>query len=87
MKTANTNNSLRPLRFMGRRFRELIYMLSSFPVLLALFVIVTAALSTGAFIPLAIIVILALLAAMEFMARFEIGRTNLLLRTELSMSK
>lgn len=72
---------------MGRRFRELIYMLSSFPVLLALFVIVTAALSTGAFIPLAIIVILALLAAMEFMARFEIGRTNLLLRTELRMSE
>jgi signal transduction histidine kinase len=78
---------MRPLHFIASRFRELIYILSSFPVLLALFVIVTTALSTGAFIPLAIVVILVLLAAMEIMARFEIGRTNLLLRSDIRNSE
>jgi signal transduction histidine kinase len=87
MNTETSKESMRPLRFIARRFRELIYMLSSFPVLLALFVLVTMALSTGAFIPLAIIVILGLLAAMEIMARFEVGRTNALLKSDLRVSE
>jgi signal transduction histidine kinase len=73
--------------FIARRFRELIFIISSFPVLLILFIAVTTALSTGLFIPFAVIIILGLLAAMEIMASFEIGRTNLLLKTAIQPSQ
>ncbi len=86
MKTEKKNYFKRAYKFVVRRLRELIYILSSFPILLALFVIVTTILSTGLFIPLAIIVILGLLAVMEYMTYFEIKRTNWLLQSGIAPS-
>ena len=86
MKTNDTNIFHRAYRFVVRRFRELIYIISSFPILLALFAIVTTALSTGAFLPLALVVILVLLTAMEFVAHFEVKRTNWLLKSVIEPS-
>jgi signal transduction histidine kinase len=86
MKTDDTNLFTRAYRFVVRRLRELLYIISSFPILLALFAIVTTALSTGAFIPLAVIVILVLLTAMEFLAHFEVKRTNWLLKSGIEPS-
>ena len=86
MKTEKKNYLKRAFHFVVRRFRELIYILSSFPILLALFVIVTTALSTGAFIPLAVLVTLVLLTAMEFLAHFEVKRTNWLLKSGIEQS-
>ena len=86
MKTQEKNYFKRALKFVARRLRELIYIISSFPILLALFVIVTTALSTGAFIPLAVMVILLLLTAMEFLAHFEVKRTNWLLKSGIEPS-
>jgi len=86
MKTDETNLFKRAYRFVARRLRELIYIISSFPILLALFAIVTTALSTGAFIPLAVAVILVLLTAMEFVALFEVKRTNWLLKSGIEPS-
>lgn len=87
MRTEKKNYFKRAYKFVARRLRELIYILSSFPILLALFVIVTTALSTGAFIPLAVIVILGLLAVMEYMALFEVKRTNWLLKSGIEPSR
>ncbi len=86
MKTDKKNYFKRAYQFVSQRLRELIYILSSFPILLALFVIVTTALSTGAFIPLAVLVILVLLTAMEFLAHFEVKRTNWLLKSGIEPS-
>lgn len=86
MKTNDTNLFTRAYRFVARRLRELLYIISSFPILLALFVIVTTALSTGAFIPLAVVVILVLLTAMEYLALFEVKRTNWLLKSGIEPS-
>ena len=86
MKTDEKNSFKRAYQFVVRRLREIIYILSSFPILLALFVLVTTALSTGAFIPLAVIVILGLLAVMEYMALFEVKRTNWLLKSGIEPS-
>lgn len=86
MKTGKKNSFKHAYQFVVRRFRESIYILSSFPILLALFVIVTTALSTGAFIPLAVMVILVLLTAMEFLAHFEVKRTNWLLKSGIEPS-
>ena len=87
MKTDKKNYFKRAYQFISQRLRELIYILSSFPILLALFVIVTTALSTGAFIPLAVLVILVLLTAMEFLAHFEVKRTNWLLKSGIEPSR
>lgn len=87
MENYSKNYFSRTWQFLGRRFRELIYILSSFPILLILFIAVTTALSTGLFIPFAVVIILGLLAAMEIMASFEVGRTNLLLKTEIQPSQ
>ncbi len=76
MSTETKNYFTRSLKFIFRRFREVIYLISSFPVVLTLFILVTTALSGFFFIPFSILFILGLLAAMELMAKFEISRTN-----------
>ncbi len=87
MKTNTQRPLLRFGRWLSRRLREFVYVLTSFPILVAFFAIVVSGLSTGAaFIPLTVLVLLALLTAMEFVARFEIRRTNWLLRTQYEMS-
>jgi len=80
----NTNNPLsRAWNFTARRFLELIYLITSFPIILTIFVIVTTALSSSFLIPFSILIILGLLASMEYMAKFEIKRANYFLKSEI----
>ncbi len=84
----DTKNPLaKGLQFISRRFLELVYLISSFPIILTLFVLVTTALSTSFIIPFSILIILGLLAAMEIMATFEISRSNWLLKTDIQRSQ
>ena len=72
---------MRILSFLNRRVREYAYLLTTFPVSLLLFVLVQVGFAT-VFLPLAVLLLLALLTAMERIAAFEIRRTNRFLRTD-----
>lgn len=87
MSTDTNNLFTRGFQFLARRFLELVYLISSFPIILTLFIVVTTALSTSFVIPFSILIILGLLAAMELMASFEISRSNWLLKTEIQRSQ
>ena len=69
------------LSFLNRRVREYAYLLAKFPVALVLFVLVQVGFAT-VFLPLAVLLLLALLTVMERVAAFEIRRTNRFLRTD-----
>lgn len=69
------------LSFLNRRVREYAYLLTTFPVALVLFVLVQVGFAT-VFLPLAVLLLLALLTVMERVAAFEIRRTNRFLRTD-----
>lgn len=69
------------LSFLNRRVREYAYLLATFPVALVLFVLVQVGFAT-VFLPLAVLLLLALLTVMERVAAFEIRRTNRFLRTD-----
>lgn len=67
--------------FLGRRIREYAYLLTTFPIAVALFVLVQVGFSS-ALVPVAVLLLLGLLTAMERVARFEIRRTNWFLGTD-----
>lgn len=69
----------------GQRVRELFYLIVSLPITIILFVIVVIGLNMGGFLPLAVLAFLFLLTIMEAIARFEIKRTNRMLRTDFQV--
>lgn len=68
-----------------QRLREILFLLLSFPISVILFAIVMLGLNSSTFIPLAVLVFLFVLSAMEYIARFEILRTNKILGTDFKV--
>jgi DNA-binding NarL/FixJ family response regulator len=68
-----------------RWVRSIAYQLSSFFVLTVLLVGTLFGLSSGAILPLAVLLLLGLLTIMEKVATFEIKRTNKILRTDFQV--
>lgn len=73
-------------RYLGQRIREITYLLISLPVSVLLFTLVMIGFNSFTLIPLAILVFLFMLTAMEYVARFEIKRTNKILATEFPIA-
>jgi DNA-binding CsgD family transcriptional regulator len=65
-----------------QRLREILYLFVSFPISIVLFVVVMIGFNSATFIPLAVVIFLLVLSAMEYIARFEIRRTNWILGTD-----
>ena len=65
-----------------QRLRETLYLLLSLPISIFLFALVMLGLNSATFIPLALLIFLFVLTAMEWVARFEIRRTNKILGTD-----
>jgi len=65
-----------------QRLREVFYLVLSFPISVLFFVLVMIGLNFGTFIPIAAVVFLLVLSAMEYVAKFEITRTNKILGTD-----
>jgi DNA-binding CsgD family transcriptional regulator len=65
-----------------QRLREIIYLLVSFPISIVLFTVLMIGFNSSTFIPLAVVLFLLVLSAMEFIARFEVKRTNWILGTD-----
>ena len=65
-----------------QRLREILYLLLSLPISIFLFALVMIGLNSATFIPLALLIFLFVLSAMEWVARFEIRRTNKILGTD-----
>lgn len=72
------------LSFVNRRVREYIYLMTTLPIAVLLFALVQVGFAT-VFVPLAVLFTLGLLTLMEPVARFEIRRTNRLLRTDFQV--
>lgn len=72
-------------RSLAQRFREIAYLLISFPVSIVLFALVMIGFNSFTLIPLAILVFLFMLTAMERVASFEIKRTNWILATDFAV--
>jgi len=68
-----------------RWMRSFVYLLTSFFVLVVLFVGTLFGLSGGAILPLAVLIFLGLLTIMEKVAIFEINRANKILRTDFQV--
>ena len=68
-----------------RWIRSFVYQLTSFFVLVVLFVGTLFGLSGGAILPLAVLIFLGLLTIMEKVAIFEINRANKILRTDFQI--
>ena len=68
-----------------RWMRSFTYQLTSFFVLVVLFAGTLFGLSSGAFLPLAVLIFLGLLTIMEKVATFEIKRANKILRTDFQI--
>jgi len=77
MKTLTAN--------LSRWFRSLAYILISFPILVILFCATMFGLSGGAFLPLAVLILMALLTLMEYVAKSEIARVNKILGTDFKV--
>ena len=69
-----------------RRLREFAYLLLSFPVSVALLIVVITGLSSSALFPITAIVVLATLSLMQYIAAFEIKRTNAILGTDFEIA-
>ena len=67
------------------RLREIIYLLTSFPVSVILFCFVMVGLWSGLILPLALLLLTFLLTVMKSIANFEIRRTNLFLKTDFPL--
>ncbi len=65
-----------------RWLQSLLYVLTSFPVLVILFMITTFGLFSGAILPISVVLLLGLMTLMEYVAKFEINRVNKVLGTE-----
>lgn len=70
------------LNWIGQRLREVVYVLLSFPILIALFVFVMFSLGSNLLLPFTILLFLFMLSIMEKVAAFEVRRTNAILRTD-----
>lgn len=70
------------MKLMTKWLREALYLATSFPIAVILFSLTIFGLSGDLFLPLAVLVFLGLLTIMEFIARFEVNRTNKILRTD-----
>lgn len=70
------------LKAIKQRLREILYLILSLPISIFLFVLVMIGLNSATFIPLAILIFLLVLSAMEWVARFEIKRANKILGTD-----
>ena len=68
-----------------QRLREVLYLFLSLPVSVLLFSLVVTGFSATAFIPLALLIFLFVLSAMEYVAKFEIRRTNKILGTDFKV--
>jgi DNA-binding CsgD family transcriptional regulator len=73
--------------YLVRRSREIAYVLTSLPILLALFVFAVIGLFQGSFLPLAILIFLFLLSAMQKVAEWEIKRANFMLGTDFPIAE
>ena len=69
-------------RALLQRLREIFYLLVTFPISIVLFAVVMIGFNSATFIPLAVVIFLLVLSAMEYIARFEVRRTNWILRTD-----
>ena len=65
--------------------RSLAYLLTTFPVSCALFALVSVGAASGALFPVAAILFLLVMSLMEYVARFEVRRTNRMLGTDFEM--
>ncbi|MEI9906936.1 MAG: sensor domain-containing protein [Actinomycetota bacterium] len=74
--------------FLGRRLREFFYVFTGFPITVAMSAILIAIFSNGIssviYVLIVAIVLLALLASMEYVAIFEIARVNKMLKSEIT---
>ena len=70
---------------LGQRFREIFFLLISLPISIFLFAVVTFGLSPGGFLPIGILIFLLLLTVMQYVASFEIKRTNWILKTDFKV--
>ena len=70
---------------LGQRFREIFFLLISLPISILLFAVVTFGLSPGGFLPFGILIFLLLLTVMQYVASFEIKRTNWILKTDFKV--
>jgi len=70
-----------------RRAREIAYVLTSLPILVALFVFAVIGLSSGSFVPVAVLIFLFLLSAMQKVAEWEIRRANYMLGTDFPIKE
>lgn len=70
-----------------RRFREVLYVLTSLPILVGLFIFAMIGLSSGSFIPFAILIFLFLLSAMQKVAELEVKRANFMLGTDFPIAE
>lgn len=75
-----------PIPSVKQRVREIVYLLVSLPVSIILFSLVMLGFANGAFVPLAILIFLFLLTAMEKVAAFEIRRANRFLGTDFQVA-
>ena len=70
------------MKLFNKWLREALYLATSFPIAVVLFSLTIFGLSGDLFLPLAVLVFLGLLTVMEYVARFEISRTNKILGTD-----
>ena len=75
----------RIFKALGQRFREIFFLLISLPISILLFAVVTFGLSPGGFLPIGILIFLLLLTVMQYVASFEIKRTNWILKTDFKV--
>jgi len=68
-----------------QRLREVLYLFLSLPVSVLLVSLVIIGFSSTTFIPIAVLVFLLVLSAMEYIAKFEISRTNKILGTDFKI--
>ena len=68
-----------------QRLREVLYLFLSLPVSVLLVSLVIIGFSSTTFIPIAVLVFLFVLSAMEYIAKFEISRTNKILGTDFKI--
>ena len=72
-------------RSIRQRIREIAFLVLSIPLSVLLFGIVIAGLDSGTFLPLAVLLVLGLLTLMQWVAEFEVLRTNRMLGTDFAV--
>ena len=72
-------------RGVSRYFKSVGYLLATFPVSIALFMLVGLGLASGLVFPVAAVIFLLVMSAMERVAAFEVRRTNRLMGTDFEI--